>query len=160
MAQAGHESGGFRWVEENLNYSAGALRRIWPEQFPSDSLARRYARQPEKIANRAYANRIGNGPESSGDGWRYRGRGIFQLTGRANYRAIGADIGMPLEDAPDPASDPAVAVGIAAKYWASRGINQFADQDDLTEVTRRINPNLRHMEDRLAWLYRAKGVWG
>ena len=85
ISQVGHESGGLRLTKENLNYSAERLRVVFPKYFPTDALAASYARQPEKIANRVYASRIGNGPEGSGDGWRFRGRGLMQLTGRANY---------------------------------------------------------------------------
>jgi len=159
LAQAAHESSGFRRLEENLNYSAEALRRVWPAQFPTDEIARRYARKPEEIANRAYASRIGNGPESSGDGWRYRGRGIFQLTGRANYRTIGVAIGVDLENDPERAADPGAAVEIAAKYWKMRNISPHADRDDLVEVTRRINPNLRGLADRREWLEKARAIW-
>jgi len=91
ISQCAHESGNFARLNENLNYSAEALQKVWPRHFPNKEIAEQYARQPEKIANRAYANRMGNGDESSGDGWKYRGRGLIQLTGFTNYSAFATD---------------------------------------------------------------------
>src|ERR1041385_1279298 len=96
LAQVAYESSELRRLVENLNYSAAGLRSTWPKRFPSDALARAYARQPERIANYVYANRLGNGDVASGDGWRFRGRGLLQVTGRSNYTAVGAALGLPL----------------------------------------------------------------
>ena len=96
FAQTAHESGGFKAFSENLNYSAKGLRGIFGKYFPTDLSAQMYARQPERIANRVYANRMGNGPESSGDGWKYRGRGALQLTGKFSYQAFADYIGRPV----------------------------------------------------------------
>ena len=98
LAQIAHESGGFNFVKENLNYSADGLRKIFGKYFPNDEIAKQYARQPEKIANRVYANRMGNGPESSGDGYRFCGRGLIQLTGRNNYERFAADLGISIDE--------------------------------------------------------------
>ena len=123
LAQIAHESQGLTRLEENLNYSAQRLRQIFPRRFPTDAAANAVARQPEKIANTIYANRIGNGPPESGDGFRYRGRGFIQLTGRANYREFGRLLGLDLEGNPAQAATPAVAFRIAAAFWKSRGCN-------------------------------------
>ena len=92
LSQCAHESGNFKLVRENLNYSADGLRKIFPKYFPTIEVANKYARQPEKIANRVYANRMGNGDEASGDGWKYKGAGFVQLTGKDNYTAFGKAI--------------------------------------------------------------------
>jgi len=137
------------------------IRDSFRSKFRDADEAASYARQPERIANRVYANRIGNGDEASGDGWRYRGRGFIQLTGRANYRSIGSRLGLNLEDDPDiVASDPVIALQVAANYWDSRGLNAVADQDDVYEVTRLINGGLNGIDDRKQLLGVAKSIWG
>ena len=162
LAQDAHESMGFTRLEESGWYSARRLRQVFAKYFSPDE-ARAYAKQPQRILSRAYANRLGNGPESSGDGWRYRGRGIRMLTGRSNYRRYGAKLGIDLEGDPDRAADPDVAVRIAALYWDELGLNQYADQDDLLAVSRGINLGNPHsratpngMKDRRYWLKRDK----
>ncbi len=160
LAQIAHECGGFRRIEENLNYSAQRLREVWPSRFPTAAVANRYARKPEKIANRAYANRIGNGPESSGDGWRYRGRGLIQLTGRANYDKFGGLAGIDLENNPDRAREPDTALRVAAAYWDSKNLNAQADLNRITAITRAINGGLNGLEDRRAYHERARAIWG
>ncbi len=100
LAQCAHESGNFKFLTENLNYRWESLRKVFPRYFPTDELAQQYARQPEKIANRVYANRMGNGDEASGDGWRYRGRGLIQLTGKDNYFWFAQSIDTLIEDVP------------------------------------------------------------
>ncbi|MEO0882154.1 MAG: SH3 domain-containing protein [Pseudomonadota bacterium] len=161
MAQIAHESAHFTRREENLNYSAEGLRDIFGKYFTTDADAEAFARQPERIANKVYADRIGNGSEASGDGWRYRGRGYIQLTGRENYRNIGSRLGLDLEDNPDQvANDPEIALAVAADYWDSRNINAAADADDVREVTRRINGKFNGIDDRIRLLARAKSIWG
>ena len=117
MATIGHESSHLSRLQENLTYSAGRLREIFPKYFPSLELANAYARQPEKIANRAYASRMGNGNEASGDGWRYRGRGLMQITGRANYAACGKALGLDLIGNPDLLLQPQYAVESACWFF-------------------------------------------
>lgn len=158
LAMIGHESGGFRpRMDENLNYSAPSLRRLFPRRFPTDQDAVAYARQPERIANLIYADRLGNGDEASGDGWRYRGRGYLMITGRANYRQLGRSVGVPLEEAPDLLSDPEVSLAVTAFYWSARKLNDAADRDDLDAVTRGlVGPRMLGMESRRAWLASAK----
>lgn len=153
FAQTAHESGGFKTFSENLNYSLKGLRSIFRKYFPTDALANGYARQPMKIANRVYANRMGNGPESSGDGWKYRGRGPLQLTGKDNYRAFGRYIGREQEvlDNPDIV---ATELGFESALWffdhnklwsiCDRGTNDAA----ILALTKRINGGTHGLDDR------------
>lgn len=161
LAQIGHESGALRYVSENLNYSAKALSAIFSKYFPTDEEAQQYARQPENIANRVYANRMGNGNEASGEGWLYRGRGLIQLTGKENYQRFSEAIDQDLVREPALiASDPELAVAVAAWYWDSRNLNEYADQDDIKQITRRVNGGYHGLEDREAYLQRARQVLG
>lgn len=161
IAQVAHESGSFKFSSENLNYSAKALRAVFGKYFPTDELAEEYARKPEKIANRVYANRMNNGNEESGDGWKYRGRGLIQLTGKENYTKCGDVLKIDLVNKPDLlAQDANVAVAAACWFWDSRKLNAYADQDDIRSVTRRINGGYNGLEDREQYLQRAKSVLG
>ncbi|OAN50699.1 glycoside hydrolase family 19 protein [Magnetospirillum moscoviense] len=147
LAQVAHESGSLARLIENLNYSAQGLLAAWPKRFTPD-LAAVYARQPVAIANRVYADRMGNGDEASGDGWRYRGRGMIQLTGRATYAACGSDLGLALVDQPDQLIEPAPAARSAAWFWHTRDLNALADAGDFDAITRRINGGLTGQTDR------------
>ena len=138
LAQVGHESGQLRNLVENLNYSAEALVRIWPTRFTAQN-AGAYARQPEKIANKVYGGRMGNGPEASGEGWRYRGRGLLQVTGRSNYREAGAGLGLPFEDKPELLEQAEHAAQSAAWWWAKRGLNELADAGRIQDIGSVIN---------------------
>ncbi len=138
LAQIGHESAGLSRLEENLNYSAQRLCEIWPSRFTQESAAA-YARQPERIANRVYAGRMGNRNEASGDGWRYRGRSPIQLTGRDNYRRMGELTGLPLLDMPALAIEVEEGALIAATWWQANGLNTLADAGDILSVSRRVN---------------------
>ncbi|MDE1465442.1 LysM peptidoglycan-binding domain-containing protein [Spartinivicinus poritis] len=161
IAQIAHESGGLRYVSENLNYSKEALIQVFGKYFPNDNLASQYARNPEKIANRVYANRMGNGNESSGDGWRYRGRGFIQLTGKTNYQSYKKDSGVDVVSMPDEvAQNPTVVVDAAGWYWNKNSLNRYADQDDIRTITRRINGGLNGLDDRQHYLTQAKQVLG
>ena len=159
VAQCAHESAGFTRFVENLNYSAKGLQATWPKRFPTMSVALLYARDPERIANRVYGGRLGNGPEASGDGWRYRGRGCIQITGRANYRTVGAAIDWPLETTPEDAEHPWPGARIAGWYWRSRDCNRFADAGDFVGVTKAINGGLVGLRDRELWLYKARPIF-
>lgn len=159
LAQLAHESGELRHVVENLNYSAAALRRVWPSRF-TDEDAERYSRKPEKIANRAYANRMGNGDEASGDGWRFRGRGLIQITGRDNYRTCGAALDRDFIAAPDEMAARPWSVLSAGWFWDSRGLNTIADRGDVEAVTRRINGGTNGLDDRLEFYDRARVTLG
>lgn len=157
LAQIIHESGHFKYKSENLNYSAKALRSVFGKYFKTDAIANEYARKPEKIANRVYANRMGNGDEASGDGWKYRGRGLIQLTGKCNYDACGKAIGLDLLGNPDLLTESAEASILAACwFWNKNGLNQFADKDDITTITKRINGGTNGLEDRKSNLAEAK----
>lgn len=153
LAQLAHESGGFTRLVENLNYSADGLRRTWPSRFDAKKAAE-CARKPELIANTVYADRLGNGDEASGDGWRFRGRGYIQLTGRANYMDFSHRLfgDYRLVTNPDLAADPAVAIQLAAEYWKVKDLNALADKDDLNAITRKINGGLIGIEGRRKWL--------
>lgn len=161
IAQIGHESASLQHSSENLNYSAKALRAVFGKYFSTRALAEKYARQPEKIASRVYANRMGNGDEASGDGWRYRGRGLIQLTGKKNYQQYADSVGVDLVGQPDlVADDPVLAVDAAGWYWDARGLNTYADKDDLKQVTRSINGGYHGFDDRQSRLKRARKVLG
>lgn len=159
LAQIGHESGQLRRLVENLNYSAAGLAATWPGRFRASDgqpnpLAKRLARLPESIANHVYADRLGNGPAATGDGWRYRGRGLIQLTGRDNYRACGSAIGADLLAAPDLLEQAEWAAMSAAWFWSSSGLNELADAGRFEDITRRINGGTHGQPQRLA-LWRA-----
>lgn len=138
MAQIDIESGGLRHREENLNYSARRLMEVFPRHF-RDVDVNQYDRNPQRIANRVYRNRMGNGPESSGDGWRYRGRGLIQLTGKNNYTAFGRAMGMTAEEASDYMSTAEGACMSAAWFWETNGLNPIADRGQIDEISRIIN---------------------
>jgi putative chitinase len=149
LAQTSHESGGFRAVEENLNYRAETLSKIFPKYF-RDKDTNDYAKKPEKIANLVYGGRMGNGPVESGDGYRYRGRGLIQLTGKSNYEKFAEGIESTLEEAVEYLTTPEGAVESAAWFWANNGLNELADTDDVTKVTKRINGGTIGLAEREA----------
>jgi putative chitinase len=153
LAQCGHESGGWTVFEENLNYSAKGLMGIFKKYFPDESTATAYQRQPEKIANKVYANRMGNGPESSGDGWKYRGRGPIQLTGKDNYRAFAKEMFDDWENLfnnPDWVNaDRDFALMSAIWFWNKNKLNREADAGDIKTMTRKINGGYIGLEDRI-----------
>jgi putative chitinase len=148
LAQLAHESGGFSLTRENLNYSQQGLRKTFPKYFPNDEIAAKYARQPEKIANRVYANRMMNGDENSGDGFKFRGRGLIQLTGRFNYTKFSQAIDMDLEDTIKYLETPAGAVASAGWFWDTNKLNNFVDKDDFVGLTKRINGGTIGLADR------------
>lgn len=157
LAQTAHESANYTALVENLNYGAPGLLATWPSRFDADRAAE-YARQPEKIANYVYADRMGNGPESSGDGWRFRGRGILQLTGRATFRAVGEALCADLEEEPDLLTTPRLAALAAGWYWQARSINALCDRDDAIAVTEAVNGGRNGLEHRLELLEVAKAA--
>lgn len=154
IAQTAHESAGYSTFIENLNYSASVLTKTWPTRFPG-ALAAQYANNPEKIANRAYSNRLGNGSEVSGDGWRYRGRGVIQITGKTNYQACGQGLGLPLVSSPELLEDTVNAFRSAGWYWKSHKCNTYADNGDFIGLTMSINGGTNGLEDRKAYYLRA-----
>lgn len=148
-ATIGVECPAFKPVVENLNYSAQGLMDQWPRRFPILEFAQEYARQPEKIANYVYANRNGNGPPESGDGWRYRGRGLIQITGRENYALCGKDLGVDLLAIPIQALDPAISARIAAWFWFSKRVDQACELGNWERARRLVNGGLTHYADFL-----------
>ena len=145
IAQVGHESGNLTRLVENFNYSADALRRNWPSRF-SVELASTVARKPEQIANIAYGNRMGN--SAPGDGWKYRGRGLIQITGENNYRACGEALGLDLIMQPELLEKPQYACMSAAWFWATNGLNSLADAGKFATITQRINGGHNGAADR------------
>jgi putative chitinase len=162
VAQLAHESGDFLRVEENLNYAWQALRSTWPKRFTSDAFAQDYHRQPEKIANYVYGGRNGNGDTASGDGWRYRGRGLIQVTGRGNYAAYAQAIGDPSVVAePAQLAQPRHAALSACWYWKANHLNTLADAGTeiaFNEISYRINNGWNGKADRLENWVQAKAV--
>ena len=148
LAQCAHESGGFTAIKENLNYRAVTLRKVFPNYFPTDDIANQYAGQGERIANRAYANRMGNGPEESGDGYRYCGRGLIQLTGKDNYTRYAQSTEQSVEDAAEHLTTFEGCVQSAAWFWEANNLNQYADSGDILTMTKRINGGTLGLEDR------------
>jgi putative chitinase len=149
LAQCAHESGSFVFLQENLNYKAESLMRVWPRYFPSLDIAKQYAHKPEMIANRAYANRMGNGPEESGDGWAHCGRGLIQLTGRSNYQAFADSIETPIEEIPHYLATFEGAVQSACWFWENNNLNKWADAGDMLTLTKKINGGTLGLEDRV-----------
>jgi putative chitinase len=150
LAQVVHESGGFNFTKENLNYSADGLQKVFGKYFPNADTATAYARQPEKIANKVYANRMGNGNETSGDGYRYCGRGLIQLTGKDNYTKYAAAVKKDLTEAVSYLETPAGAVSSAGWFWSANNLNDYADKGDIVGMTKRINGGTNGLDDRTA----------
>ena len=160
IAQAAHESGNFTALHENLNYRWESLRKVFPKYFPTDELAQQYAHNQEAIANRVYANRMGNGDEASGDGYRYCGRGLIQLTGKSNYQSFADSIETDITAVPDYLQTFEGAVQSACWFWENNNLNQYADSDDILTMTKRINGGTIGLEDRKKHYEHAKHVFG
>ena len=160
MAQCGHESGSFKFLKENLNYRAESLMRVWPRYFPNMDVAKAYAHNQEKIANRAYGGRMGNGPEETGDGWKFCGRGLIQLTGRNNYQAFADSIETPIEDIPEYLQTFEGAVQSACWFWENNNLNNWADQGDMVTLTKKINGGTLGLDDRIKHYNHALHVLG
>lgn len=161
IAQIAHESGEFKSMEENLNYSADGLLRVFPKYFTKETAAQ-YARKPEKIANKVYANRMGNGDEASGDGWRFKGRGAIGTTGRDNYKAY-ADSEFCVGDLmshPEWLAQSPGCFKSAMYFWWKNGLNQIADTDDVVKVTKRVNGGTNGLAQRQYYYRMAKRVMG
>lgn len=163
IAQCSHESAGFMFLKENLNYKAATLRKIFPKYFPTDELAQRYASMPNKqeaIANKVYANRMGNGDEASGDGYRYCGRGLIQLTGKQNYSWFAASLGISVEEASEYLQTFEGAAQSACWFWETNNLNRFADAGDIKGLTKAINGGYIGLEDRIKHYEHALHVLG
>lgn len=163
IAQCAHESGGFLVLKENLNYRWQSLRKLFPKYFPSDELAQDYASRPNKqeaIANRIYANRMGNGPEESGDGYRFCGRGLIQLTGRDNYSWFAASLGIDVIEATEYLTTFEGAAQSACWFWETNKLNQWADKGDIVTLTKRINGGTIGLDDRIKHYEHALHILG
>lgn len=164
LAQVAHESQDFTRVEENLNYSADGLAKTWPTRFRDaasgqpNALARKIARKPQEIANHAYAGRMGNSDAASGEGWRFRGKGLIQLTGKINHALAGKALGVDLINNPAMLLLPEWAAASACWFWHSNGLNQIADRGDFEAVTRKVNGGTHGHNERVAYLSRAMDV--
>jgi putative chitinase len=160
IAQCAHESGYFRFLKENLNYRAESLLKTFPKYFKTLEEAKQYERNPQKIANKVYANRMGNGDEASGDGFRYLGRGLIQLTGKNNYTFFAASIDTPLEEIPEYLQTFEGAVQSACFFWDQNGLNKFADSRDIVTMSKRINGGTIGMDDRIMKYNKALKILG
>ena len=150
IGQCSHECGNFKILEENLNYRAETLMKLWPKRFPSLEFAKQYEKNPRKIANSVYANRMENRDEASGDGYRFRGRGLFQLTGHAGYYHAGQALGEDFVMNPDLVATPQYAALTAGWFWSTHKLNQFADSRDYKTMTKKINGGTHGLGDRVA----------
>jgi len=148
LGQVMHESNHLKTLVENLNYGAKGLMGTWSKRFPTMEIAAQYERQPEKIANKVYADRLGNGSEESGEGWKYRGRGAIQCTGKSNYEACGKSLGLDLIGSPELLEQPSGAIASAGWFWSTHGLNQRADIGDIVGISKVINGGTLGLEER------------
>jgi putative chitinase len=163
VAQCAHESGGFMVLKENLNYRPATLRKIFGKYFPNDAIANEYCSKPNKqqaIANKVYANRMGNGDEASGDGWRYAGKGLIQLTGKDNYTWFAASLEISVEEASEYLLTFEGAAQSACWFWETNNLNQWADKGDILTLTKRINGGTIGLDDRIKHYNHALHVLG
>jgi putative chitinase len=163
VAQCAHESANFTALRENLNYRAVTLRKIFPKYFPTDEMAQQYAAMPNKqqaIANLVYANRMGNGPPESGDGWRFAGKGLIQLTGKDNYTWFAASLSISVEEAAEYLETFEGAAQSACWFWETNKLNQWADKGDILTLTKRINGGTIGLDDRIKHYNHALHVLG
>jgi len=160
IGQCGHECGNFRLLEENLNYRAETLTKLWAKRFPTLEFAKQYERNPKKIANYVYANRMGNRDEASGDGYRFRGRGCIQLTGSANYFHAGKALGIDLIMEPDLVATPQYAALTAGHFWNTQKLNAIAESGNNLALTKKINGGTIGLDDRIKHTNHALAVLG
>jgi len=160
LAQCAHESNNFMFIKENLNYRAASLIKTFAKYFPDEATAAAYAGRPEKIANRVYANRMGNGDEASGDGYRYCGRGLIQLTGKDNYTLFAGSLGIPVEEASDYLATFEGAAQSACWFWETNNLNRYADSGDIKGMTKVINGGYIGLENRISHYEHALHVMG
>jgi putative chitinase len=156
IGQCAHESGNFTRLEEGLNYSAEGLMKTWPSRFPTLEIAKQYARNPEKIANKVYGGRMGNGTEETGDGWLYHGRGLIQLTGKDNYMLASDSLREDFIHSPDLILAPRWAAMTAGWYWNKRNLNKEADAKDYVGMTKKVNGGTIGLDDRIAHIQHAQ----
>jgi putative chitinase len=158
LGQCAHESGNFKTLQENLNYSAEGLMKTWPSRFPTKEIANQYARQPAKIAGKVYNGRLGNTSEE--EAAKYLGRGLIQLTGKENYERCGLAIGVDLLSDPNLLLDPRHAAMSAGWFWNKKGLNELADAQEHGQITKRINGGLIGLDDRIAKTTKALAALG
>ena len=158
IGQCAHESGNFKTLEENLHYKAESLMKVWPSRFPDIDTANKFANNPEKIANKVYSGRMGN--TEDGDGWKYHGRGLIQLTGKENYERCGLAIGIDLLSDPNLLLDPRYATLSAGWFWNKHGLNELADAQEHGIITKRINGGTLGLDDRILKTTKALSVLG
>ena len=158
IGQCAHESGNFKTLQENLNYSAEGLMKTWPSRFPTKEIASQYARQPAKIAGKVYNGRLGNTSEEEAS--KFLGRGLIQLTGKENYERCGASISVDLVNNPDLLLDPKYAALSAGWFWNKKGLNELADAQEHGQITKRINGGLIGLDDRIAKSTKALAALG
>jgi len=158
LSQIGHESGGFMFTKENLNYSADSLRRVFGKYFPNTVIANVYARNPQKIGNRVYANRMGNGTEDSGDGYKFRGRGLIQITGKNNYTAMAEDFSMTVDELIEYLETDEGACLSAGWFWDTNGLNVIADKQDIVSLSKAVNGGTKGLAERITLYKNAKVV--
>lgn len=160
IGQCGHECGNFRVLEENLNYRAETLMKLWPRRFPTLEFAKQFERNPKKIANSVYANRMGNRDEASGDGYRFRGRGCIQLTGSANYYHAGKALGVDFIMEPDLVATPQYAALTAGFFWNTQKLNDIAESGNNLALTKKINGGTIGLNDRILHTNQALALLG
>jgi putative chitinase len=160
IAQCAHESGGFKFLKENLNYKAESLVKVFPKYFKDIATAKAYEKQPAKIANKIYGGRMGNGDEASGDGYRYCGRGLIQLTGKDNYSWFAASLEISVEEAADYLETFEGAAQSACWFWENNNLNSLADRGDILAMTKKINGGTIGLEDRIKHYNHALHVLG
>jgi putative chitinase len=160
IGQCGHESASFKVLRENLNYSAKGLTATWPSRFPNIEQAMEFERKPERIANKVYGGRADLGNTEDGDGWRFSGKGLVQLTGRNNFKTCGDALGVDLIANPDLLLEPEYAALSAGWFWNKRGLNALADNEDWTTITKRINGGTHGLQDRIDRTHKAMDILG
>ena len=160
IGQCSHESGNFRLLQENLNYKAATLMKLWPKRFPTLEVANQYAGNARAIANKVYADRMGNRDEASGDGYRFRGRGCIQLTGHANYFHAGQALGVDFVMEPDLVATPKYAALTAGWFWSTHNCNNLAEAADWVGLTKKINGGTIGLDDRIKHTNEAFAVLG
>ena len=158
IGQCAHESANFKTLEENLNYRPETLMKVWPSRFPDMATAIKYAHNPQMLANKVYAGRLGNNQEN--DGWNFHGRGLIQLTGRENYANCGTALGIDFIRNSNLLTEPKYAAMSAAWFWNKKGLNALADAQDYDTMTKRINGGLIGLDDRKAKIAKALSILG
>jgi putative chitinase len=160
IGQCSHESNNFKVLQENLNYSAKGLMATWPSRFPTLEEATKYERNPEKIANKVYGGRADLGNTEDGDGWRFCGKGLIQLTGRSNVTTCGDALGQPFAEHPELLLEPKWACMSAGWFWNKKGLNALSDNEDWTTLTKRINGGTIGLQDRIEKIHKAMDILG